>query len=105
MGHCSMVTSKGANPNSWLLYLNTKARMEASAVEEKFEYTSIFRPGAINKEQNRSTIERILSKSFNSPWPGPSPPPPPPMLTNLLWLVGKNINQRRKKRLCPSTDS
>ena len=62
VGHCSLVSSKGANLSSWLLYFSTKGQMEASAVEEKFEYTSIFRPGVLNRGQSRRTLEKISCK-------------------------------------------
>ena len=60
-----MVTSKGSNANSWLLYLKTKGQMEVSAQEEQFEYTSIFRPGLLDRgEGNRRLVEKISCKIY-----------------------------------------
>lgn len=60
VGHCSVVTSVGSNPNSWFLYMKTKGEMEVSVKEEKFEYASIFRPGLLDRgEGNMRFVEKI----------------------------------------------
>ena len=64
--HCSLLTSTGANPNSWFLYLKTKGRMEESTKEEKFDYTSIFQPGALNRGSGNQRLAEKLSSKFLS---------------------------------------
>ncbi len=66
MGHCSLLTSRGSNQNSWFLYMKTKGRMEEDTKKEKFEYTSIFQPGFLNREEAAGNFlgERIASELY-----------------------------------------
>lgn len=71
VGHCSVLTSVGSNASSWFLYLKTKGALEESVKGEKFEYTSIFRPGALDKSQainyESGTMEKLFGK-FTLVW-------------------------------------
>ena len=62
MKHCSVLTSAGSNTNSWFLYLKTKGRMEESAKEEAFEYTSIFRPGLLDRGADKRFGEKLTGE-------------------------------------------
>ena len=63
VGHCSVLSSAGGNPDSWFLYFKTKGSMEVSAKEEKFPYTSIFRPGLLDRGQvDPRFFERLFGK-------------------------------------------
>lgn len=59
VGHCSLLTSVKANPNSWFLYFKSKGVIEESCKELKFPYTSIFRPGVIDKGQS-SIVAKLV---------------------------------------------
>ena len=54
----------GSNPNSWFLYTKTKGVMEESTKGEKFAYTSIFRPGLLDRGQVEDSrfFEKVVSK-------------------------------------------
>ena len=62
MKHCSVLTSMGSNTNSWSLYLKTKGQIEESSKEEAFEYTSIFRPGLLDRGGDKRTVEKIAGE-------------------------------------------
>ena len=63
VGHCSLLTSYGSKSSSWFLYMRTKGEMEDSTKSEKFEYTSIFQPGYLNRQmEDRSFAEKLMSK-------------------------------------------
>ena len=62
VSHCSLLTSYGSNPNSWLLYPRTKGEMENSVTGLEFNYTSIFRPGLLNRGGRASFVEKVASK-------------------------------------------
>lgn len=54
----------GSNPNSWMLYTKTKGQMEESTKGEGFGYTSIFRPGLLDRAQGDPRwVEKFLRKS------------------------------------------
>ncbi len=62
VSQCSVVTSVGADPNSWIFYLKTKGDMEVSIRDERFEYTSIFRPGLLDRGGDKRWIEKVSGK-------------------------------------------
>ncbi|XP_064391120.1 uncharacterized protein LOC135338955 [Halichondria panicea] len=47
--HCSVVTSQGANPNSWFLYTQVKGQVENELKGVGFSYTTVFRPGVLRR--------------------------------------------------------
>lgn len=66
VSHCSLLTSMGSNPNSWFLYTKTKGVMEESTKGEKFAYTSIFRPGLLDRGQVEDSrfFEKVVNRLF-----------------------------------------
>ncbi|CEG49304.1 oxidoreductase htatip2-like protein [Plasmopara halstedii] len=44
-----LVTSQGANKDSWFLYPQTKGEVEDKVLQMKFQRTSIFRPGMLQR--------------------------------------------------------
>lgn len=63
MSHCSLLTSTGSSSKSWFLYLKTKGVLEDDTKALKFDYTSVFRPGLLNRGHgNQRMVERIASK-------------------------------------------
>lgn len=79
--HFSLVSSVGANPNSFLLYLKTKGEVSSccywyltlvTKVEQRaqgldFPYTTILRPGLLDRgEENKRFIEKISGNNSNN---------------------------------------
>ncbi|KAJ3359867.1 hypothetical protein HDU91_004773 [Kappamyces sp. JEL0680] len=48
--HMVLLTASGASKDSWLLYPQTKGRMEQSCIERNFDHLSIVRPGLLMLE-------------------------------------------------------
>ena len=56
----SLVTSTGANPNSWFLYLRTKGEIEERLKNMGYNHVSIWRPGLLDRgEENRRFVEKM----------------------------------------------
>ncbi len=64
VSHCSVVTSVGSNSNSWFLYTKTKGQLEDQVRAMGFPYTTIFRPGLLerNDPENSRFFEKLASK-------------------------------------------
>lgn len=60
--HCCIVTAKQSDflPGSWFLYLRTKKEFEKSVGDLKFNHTSIFRPGVLERGEVARLHEKIL---------------------------------------------
>ena len=65
MGHCSLLTGAGAKANSWFLYMKTKGELEEDTKKERFEYTSIFHPGLLDREQVNKTLGEKIASEFS----------------------------------------
>lgn len=65
--HCSVVTSLGADRNSWFLYMKTKGEMEEAVRQLNFPMTTIFRPGVLGRS-NPSMGEKFAG-IFQTPIP------------------------------------
>ena len=61
--HCSLVTSCHSNTNSIFRYFRTKGELENSVMELDFAYTSIFRPGLLNRGDMATLMEKIARKN------------------------------------------
>ena len=62
MSHCSSVSSVGASSSSWFLYMKTKGQLEEAMIGMGFSYTSIFRPGYLNRGTTERFGEKIMCK-------------------------------------------
>lgn len=64
VAHCCIVTSKGTDRaySSWFLLLRTKKAMENSVRDLKFNHTSIFRPGVLERGEATRIHENIMNK-------------------------------------------
>ena len=61
VGLASLVTSQGANPNSWFFYLRTKGEIEERMRGMGYEHVSIWRPGLLDRgEENRRFVEKVV---------------------------------------------
>ena len=61
VGIASLVTSTGANPNSWFLYLRTKGEIEERLKNMGYNHVSIWRPGLLDRgEENRRFVEKMV---------------------------------------------
>ena len=60
--HCSLLTSGRSNPNSWFIFARTKGELEKSVKGLEFSYTSIFRPGILERGDLTRFEEKIVSK-------------------------------------------
>jgi len=60
--HYSIVSSKGASPSSWFLYLKVKGQADVEILKENVECISIFRPGLIKDRDNDSRIGEKIFK-------------------------------------------
>ena len=60
--HCSLLTSGRSNPNSWFTFARTKGELENSIKGLEFSYTSIFRPGILERGDLTRFEEKIVSK-------------------------------------------
>ncbi|RLN52094.1 hypothetical protein BBJ28_00003860 [Nothophytophthora sp. Chile5] len=56
-----LLTSQGANKNSWLLYPQTKGEVEDNVQKLEFARTGIFRPGMLQRSDLYRTGEKVLS--------------------------------------------
>ena len=61
--HYSLVSSMGANKDSWFLYPKTKGRIEEDLKALKLSNLSIFRPGFL---LNRRNDDRLVEKIFSA---------------------------------------
>lgn len=59
--HFSLVSSKGANADSWFLYMKTKGESELSCKNLDFDRLSIFRPGMLQRGDESRLVERVGS--------------------------------------------
>ena len=55
-----LLTSAGADRNSWLLYPRTKGEIEHAVLALKFPTTGIFRPGLIDRGENARFVEKFF---------------------------------------------
>ena len=62
VSHCSVVTTRRSNPNSCFVFLRTKGEVEISIKDLKFGYTSIFRPGLLDRLDMTTVIEKMASE-------------------------------------------
>lgn len=62
----SIMSSTGANANSWFLYLQVKGEIDEEAKRLGFERTSIWRPGMLGRGSEIRFVEKILSKVVHS---------------------------------------
>jgi hypothetical protein len=58
VSHCSIDTAERSNPNSWFVLFRTKGELETSVKDLEFSYTSIFRPGLLDRRELTTFIER-----------------------------------------------
>ena len=65
--HASLLTSTGANPNSWFLYLRTKGEIEERTKNLKFNRVSIFRPGLLDRGAGNMRFGEKVAKIFSRP--------------------------------------
>ena len=56
----ALLTSQGANPNSWLLYPRTKGETEQEFRSIGFERLAIFQPGLLDRSPNARFVERLV---------------------------------------------
>ena len=60
VGYASLVTSVGANPNSWFLYTRTKGEIEQRLKNMGYNHVSIWRPGLLDRgEESRRFVEKM----------------------------------------------
>eukprot|EP01121_Diplochlamys_sp_Union-15-3_P017881 TRINITY_DN6391_c0_g1_i4.p1 TRINITY_DN6391_c0_g1~~TRINITY_DN6391_c0_g1_i4.p1 ORF type:complete len:218 (+),score=47.93 TRINITY_DN6391_c0_g1_i4:28-681(+) len=59
VNYFSVVSSTGANKNSWFLYMKTKGEMEDYVSKLKFNHTSIWRPGLLDRGSNARFGEKF----------------------------------------------
>lgn len=57
--HFSLVSSTGANANSWFLYMKTKGEVENAVKSLGFPYTAIYQPGLLDRGGKVRTGEKI----------------------------------------------
>lgn len=62
----SIMSSSGANANSWFLYLQVKGEIDEEAKSLDFERTSIWRPGMLGRGNELRFVEKIFSKVMHS---------------------------------------
>ncbi|EFA80926.1 putative transcription coactivator [Heterostelium album PN500] len=56
-----LLTSQGANPNSWFLYMKTKGEIEEAMKRDTFKNLYIYRPGFLNRGATDRFGEKALS--------------------------------------------
>jgi len=61
VSHFHLLTSVGANKNSWVLYARTKGEIEEYVTNLGFKYTSIYRPGLLDRGDQARTLEKLGS--------------------------------------------
>ncbi|XP_031558214.1 oxidoreductase HTATIP2-like [Actinia tenebrosa] len=62
----SYVSSQGANANSWFLYPKTKGEVEEALKNLKFKFTSIYRPGLLDRGSKKRFVEKLAGWVVNS---------------------------------------
>ena len=62
VSHCSSVSSARANSSSWFVFMKTKGQLEEVMSGMGFSYTSIFRPGFLNRGNTDRLGEKIASE-------------------------------------------
>lgn len=60
-----MVSSQGANPNSWFLYTQVKGQVENEMKGVGFSYTTVFRPGMLRGRGGEQRFGEKLVCKFN----------------------------------------
>eukprot|EP01112_Ceratiomyxa_fruticulosa_P007065 TRINITY_DN1820_c0_g1_i1.p1 TRINITY_DN1820_c0_g1~~TRINITY_DN1820_c0_g1_i1.p1 ORF type:complete len:265 (+),score=49.33 TRINITY_DN1820_c0_g1_i1:192-986(+) len=60
-----LVSSQGANKDSWFLYMETKGKAEEEIKSLGFKHTSIYRPGLLDRGEKSRAVEK-LAKIFVS---------------------------------------
>ncbi|KAI9916593.1 hypothetical protein PsorP6_018209 [Peronosclerospora sorghi] len=55
-----LLTSQGADKDSWFLYPQTKGEVEAKVQQLGFQRTSIFRPGMLERGELQRNTEKVL---------------------------------------------
>eukprot|EP00731_Ephydatia_muelleri_P016869 Em0009g1293a len=63
--HCSVVSSLGADQNSWFLYMKTKGEIEEAVRQLSFPITTIFRPGVLGRTNPSLGEKKHFSASAN----------------------------------------
>ena len=59
-----LVSSRGANANSYFLYPRTKGETENAVSKLGFDRTTIYRPGLIGRGDNARGVEKFLEGTF-----------------------------------------
>jgi oxidoreductase len=59
--HVSLVTSQGANANSWFLYMRTKGEVENSVEKLDFDRLTVWRPGLLGRGSEARFVEKLAS--------------------------------------------
>ena len=62
VSHCSVVTAGRSNPNSRFVFFRIKGEVETSIKDLKFGYTSIFKPGLLDRLDMTTVIEKMAGK-------------------------------------------
>ncbi|EGG20721.1 putative transcription coactivator [Cavenderia fasciculata] len=55
-----LLTSGGANANSWFLYMRVKGQIEEAMKKDQFNHLSVYRPGMLDRGQSDRMVEKIL---------------------------------------------
>jgi len=61
-----LVSSTGANANSWFLYPKTKGQIEEAVKGLKFPKTSIYRPPLLERKEDARFVEKIFAPILTS---------------------------------------
>ena len=64
VGHASVVTASMSNPNSMFLYVRTKGEVEERTKGLKFDHTSIWRPGLLDRGDGHRRFGEKLVRMF-----------------------------------------
>jgi len=64
--HFAVVSSQGANPKSWFLYMKVKGKIEDCVRKAAFDRVSIYRPGLLNRGDKLRFNEKIAVKLMKS---------------------------------------
>ena len=59
VGHASLVTSQGANPNSVNLYVRSKGEVEERLKRMGYNHVSIWRPGVMDKGEDNTPLDMM----------------------------------------------
>jgi oxidoreductase len=60
--HFSLISTTGANPTSWFMYLKVKGQADEECMNKNIPCVSIFRPGLIT---DRDNDDRLVEKMFS----------------------------------------